>query len=228
MYIFKFLLFTLVASLVRSLPSKGPTQWRRCHTHSTRLHAINQYADAKIPVDISAVASQRKFAEAAVEVANAVDGPFADPSGGGGGVAPLLPNTDIVSLDGAENLGAILWTVVIFYGILTTNWQPNEWVLPFLARVLPGDQSRQQWYRDFEAGFQYATPPIVDLPRFALFSLAGYACNGLVVQSLGGDAFWGWSIAACLCFPALLINVSRPAKPSRDTVELEVSPRRPC
>lgn len=48
----------------------------------------------------------------------------------------LLPDTSINSLDGAINLGAILFTFVLYNGLFGKAGRPADWVLPVVAKGL--------------------------------------------------------------------------------------------
>lgn len=137
----------------------------------------------------------------------------------GPGTPELVPDTTIKTLDGGDNLGALVWAVVLYNGIFLSG-KPADWVLPPLAAAL--SSSEESWFKDYRAGYSFRTPPVVDFMRFALFLVAGYYFNVLIVTSLGGDTFWGWSIATCLAIPSGLLNASRPRRLSREEVELEV------
>jgi len=79
------------------------------------------------------------------------------------------------------------------------------------------------WYRDYTDGFAFLTPVYIDLFHFILFGVAGYYGNQLVIWSLGGDSFWGWSIAACLAIPSTFINLFRDKLPTCMESEMIVS-----
>ena len=133
----------------------------------------------------------------------------------------LHPNNDVVALEGASNLGAILWAITLYYGIFQPLFQgksvyfsqPSEWLLYPLAKILGEDE--KEWYLDFKEGLQYQPPPIIALGRWLFFGIFGFYSNIAVVQSLGGDSFWGYSIGACLALPASLLSYARKRRPSR-------------
>jgi hypothetical protein len=133
----------------------------------------------------------------------------------------LLPNTSIATLVGGENLGFLLWSYVLFQGLFTLPGRPAEWVLPIAATLF--NDGDKLWYREYKDGFVFLTPVYVDLFRFVLFGVAGYYANQLVIWSLGGDSFWGWSIAACLAIPATFINLFRDKRSTRKESEMIVS-----
>lgn len=133
----------------------------------------------------------------------------------------LLPNTSIATLVGGENLGFLLWSYVLFQGLFTLPGRPAEWILPIAATLF--NDGDKLWYREYTDGFVFLTPVYVDLFRFVLFGLAGYYVNQLVIWSLGGDSFWGWSIAACLAIPATFINLFRDKRSTRKESEMIVS-----
>jgi len=132
-----------------------------------------------------------------------------------------LPNTSIATLVGGENLGFLLWSYVLFQGLFTLPGRPAEWVLPVAATLF--NDVDKLWYRDYTDGFAFLTPVYIDLFRFMLFGVAGYYGNQLVIWSLGGDSFWGWSIAACLAIPSTFINLFRDKLPTRMESEMIVS-----
>jgi hypothetical protein len=134
---------------------------------------------------------------------------------------PLLPNTSIATLVGGENLGFLLWSYVLFQGLFTLPGRPAEWVLPIAATLF--NDSDKLWYREYSDGFDFLTPVYVDLFRFVIFGVAGYYTNQLIIWSLGGDSFWGWSIAACLAIPATFINLFRDKRTTRKESEMIVS-----
>ncbi len=68
---------------------------------------------------------------------------------------------------------------------------------------------------------EYQTPPLIDFLRAAVFISMGFLTNKAVVNSLGGDLFWGWSTGACLALPAALLSYSRIKRPSRESVDQE-------
>jgi hypothetical protein len=134
--------------------------------------------------------------------------------------ASIVPNTSIESLDGAENLGALLFTIVIYQGLGITKRRPAEFVLPFVVKVF--NQEDAQWYKDYQEGFAFSVPPVIEAARVAMFGVLGWYTNIALVAALDGDAFWGWSTAACLTLPALLFNASRVKPPTRAEAEFQV------
>jgi hypothetical protein len=129
-----------------------------------------------------------------------------------GNSGPLLPDTSIVSLDGAINLGAILFTFVIYNGL--GNFRPADLCLPLFATV--ANQREDQWFKDFSEGFQHNVPPLVELLRVVFFAGLGWGFNLGWIAVLDGDSFWGWSTAATLVIPSGLINMARPEKLTRE------------
>jgi len=114
-------------------------------------------------------------------------------------------------------LGTLLWAVVTFYGrlfgllflikdmkltefpivgLFTTAGKPAEWVIPGIVSALGGEMKDDQWYKDFESGYSYETPVLVDAFRLALFLILGFYFNAFVDYIFDQDAFWGWSSGA--------------------------------
>ena len=58
----------------------------------------------------------------------------------------------------------------------------------------------EQWYKDFESGYSYATPVLVDVFRFIFFLIVGYYLNSFVDYIFDQDTFWGWSSGAWYVF----------------------------
>lgn len=139
----------------------------------------------------------------------------------------LNPQTEISSFDGAGNLGAALWSVSLYYGLFQPFFkgnsvfisQPSEWLLYPIARGLGEEES--EWFKNFEEGLQYQTPPAVDVIRGAFFVALGFWTNHVIVDGFGGDLFWGWSTGACLALPATLLSYSRIRRPSRESVDAQ-------
>ena len=126
----------------------------------------------------------------------------------------ILPDTSIVSLYGADNLGVILWTFVLYNGLYVTPLRPVDAFIPLVAQLV--QQEGSQWYKDFQDGFSCQKPPLVDFITISFFILAGYLLNSFVNSSLGGDHSWGWSIAACLAIPSGLFSVAKSKKLTRE------------
>jgi hypothetical protein len=135
-------------------------------------------------------------------------------------LSTLVPNTDISSLSGGDNLGTILWAVLLFNGIFPIAGKPCDWVLPWIAKPL--NMTESDWIKDYETGYAFSCPPTVDAIRFVFFLFLGYYVNQMVISSLGGDEFWGWSIAMSLLIPSSLITAAREEKPTREKAEFEV------
>jgi len=131
----------------------------------------------------------------------------------------LLPDTSVNALDGAVNLGAILFTFVLYNGFFGRAGKPSEWVLPFTARQ--PDKKNELWYKDFSDGFVYTVPPEIELLRISGFAVLGWFTNLAWIAALDGDSFWGWSTAACLAFPTGLIALSRDPKQTREEFEFD-------
>ena len=62
----------------------------------------------------------------------------------------LAPNNDIATLDGALNLGGMLWGFVLYCGLFTTAGRPAEWILPIIAKLFSKDT--EKWYIDAKDG----------------------------------------------------------------------------
>lgn len=141
-------------------------------------------------------------------------------------LVPVVPSSPS-SFDGADNLGGILWAISLYFGIFQPLFQrnsvyfsqPSEWLLYPLAKAL--QQEQEDWFVNFSEGLQYQTPPLVDLGRAIFFVLLGFWTNFVIVNSLGGDMFWGWSTGACVALPATLLSFSRIKRPSREDVDQE-------
>jgi len=121
---------------------------------------------------------------------------------------PALPevNTDIMELDGGDNLGGFLWAYVLYTGVITTiltggpGSRPADWVLPFVVKVI--GQENQEWFIDYLEGYRFTVPPLAEAARTVLFVTLGFYTNALIVSSFDGDTFWGWSTAGALAIPA--------------------------
>lgn len=135
----------------------------------------------------------------------------------------LLPDTTVQSLYGADNLGTLLWTFVLFNGLLTTSGSPSNWILRPLGKVL--GQANETWYADYLDNYYFECPLKVDVARAAIFLSLGYTMDRIIVESFGGDSYWGWSIGASLSIPAALIKLARGKPPTREAAELQVFPR---
>ena len=141
-------------------------------------------------------------------------------------LSPTVP-TSPATFEGADNLGGILWSIALYYGIFQPLFQresvffsqPSEWLLYPLAKGL--QQEEEDWFLDFKEGLQYQAPPIVDFTRAFFFLAMGFLTNRAIVNSLGGDLFWGWSTGACLALPAALLSYSRIRRPTRESVDKE-------
>ncbi len=134
----------------------------------------------------------------------------------------LLPNTAIKQLDGGSNLGAILWTYVLFNGFFPFSKTPADAMLSLLANVTGAEKNKEQWFLDFQEGFEFFCPPTIELTRLSIFMGLGWYANNLWISILDGDVFWGWSTAMCLCIPTALITASRGKRITRQQAELEV------
>jgi hypothetical protein len=132
----------------------------------------------------------------------------------------LIPNTAIETLNGGENLGALLWAYVLYNGLFTTSGKPADWTLPILSKLF--GQQQEQWYKDYADGYAFECPPIIESCRFVSFLLLGLSADWLWIRLLDGDTFWGWSTGACLAIPSLLLTLGRPKSLSREEAMLEV------
>jgi len=138
-------------------------------------------------------------------------------------VAPRLlePDVSIAALDGASNLGCLLWAFVLYQGIFTTAGRPADWVLPALAKVFSLDDS--DWLLDYKAGYAFTVPTAVELSRIAIFVVLGYYSNLLTILLFEGDAYWGWATAGALSIPVGLLALARGTEPkyTRAIADLE-------
>lgn len=98
----------------------------------------------------------------------------------------LLPDTSINSLDGGVNLGAILFTFVLYNGLFGKAGRPADWVLPIAAKVAGEEQSL--WFKDYSDGFSFQVPPTVEFLRFGFFAVLGWFTNLAWIAALDGWA----------------------------------------
>lgn len=96
----------------------------------------------------------------------------------------LLPDTSINALDGAVNLGAILFTFVLYEGLFGKAGRPADWVLPVAAKALGEEQS--DWYKNYAEGYAFQVPPTVELLRFSFFAVLGWFTNLAWIAALDG------------------------------------------
>ena len=109
----------------------------------------------------------------------------------------LVPETSINQLEGAGNLAVLLWTFVLYNGLIgLLKERPAELILPSLSKVLFFEN--EQWFKDFKDGYSFSVPPTVEAARVGIFLVAGYYLNVLITNSFDGDAFWGYAIAGSL------------------------------
>lgn len=151
----------------------------------------------------------------------------------------LVPDNSVISLDGGDNLGLLLWAFVLYNGLFAVSGRPADWIIPVMARVAgvnidaiennsgestgnTNSPAQDAWYRDYKDGYAFECPPLVELYRFAFFVIIGYYADALVVAGFGGDSFWGWSIGACLAIPSALLGGAREKLPTRQEAELSV------
>lgn len=99
----------------------------------------------------------------------------------------LLPDTSINSLDGGINLGAILFTFVLYNGLFGKAGRPADWVLPIAAKAAGEEQSA--WFKDYSDGFYFEVPPTVEFLRFGFFGVLGWFTNLAWIAALDGYAF---------------------------------------
>ena len=85
-----------------------------------------------------------------------------------------------------------------------------------------GNGNDFQWYLDFVDGYSFRCPIYVDFIRFVIFGVAGYYFNYYLIESLGGDVYWGWATGLSTCFPTALIVLSRKARVTREFGLFEV------
>lgn len=137
--------------------------------------------------------------------------------------ALLEPVTTISSLNGGGNLAVLLWSYVLYQGLLTTSGRPAEWVLPLFVTIF--QQQEEQWYLDYQEGYSFTVPPLIEASRCFFFVVLGYYISSTLIASLDGDAFWGWATSGALSIPASLIMFARPKRTSRSVAELEVKMR---
>lgn len=122
----------------------------------------------------------------------------------------LLPQTNIESIVGGENLGTLLFAFILHQGF-------SEAVLPLIAKVLSVES--QQWYLDYKENFSFETPPLVELFRVLIFVFIGFYVDKMWIFLLGGDPFWGWATAGALSIPVALFAYAKDKKPSRSLYE---------
>ena len=109
----------------------------------------------------------------------------------------LVPETSINQLEGAGNLAVLLWTFVLYNGLIgLLKERPAELILPSLSKVLFFENDT--WFKDFKDGYSFTVPPTVEAARVGIFLVAGYYLNVLITNSFDGDAFWGYAIAGSL------------------------------
>ena len=120
----------------------------------------------QIPLDISSTDQIERISRAATSA------------------GPLLPDTSINALDGAINLGAILFTFVLYEGLFGRAGRPADWVLPVIAKTVGEEQS--EWYKDYSEGFAFQVPPTVELLRVGFFSVLGWFTNLAWIAVLDG------------------------------------------
>ena len=126
----------------------------------------------------------------------------------------LIPDTSIQTLDGGWNLGFLLFTYVLYNGIFGKIGRPADWLLPSLSKVT--QQEETEWYKNFQEGYSYDVPPLVEALRVAVFAILGFGLETAWVASFGGDTFWAWSTGICLALPSSLITLARDPLPTRE------------
>jgi hypothetical protein len=118
----------------------------------------------------------------------------------------LLPDTSINSLDGGINLGAILFTFVLYNGLFGKAGRPADWVLPIAAKVAGEEQSL--WFKDFSDGFSFQVPPTVEFLRFGFFAVLGWFTNLAWIAALDGCAICSALYCTALaCSDILALNL---------------------
>ena len=114
------------------------------------------------------------------------------------------PNVDIISLTGANELGALIWGYNIY--LFITLFRQTDIFIVLLAKMTGGEN--RQWYLDFKDGYKYDVPAPFDLLRIGLTICLGYFVNKVLIGAFDGDSFWGWSTAVCIAIPSSLISLS--------------------
>lgn len=157
---------------------------------------------------ISTISSTRVYSLIPNNIPEELDG-LADSMSAtwGNGYSTELPNVEVVALNGASELGTLLWAYVLYSGIFTTSGRPAEWILPPIATILRKDQDL--WFQDFKQGYLFDLPPLIEFLRVAIFLFLGFFCNRTWIAILDGDTFWGWSTALAIAIPTGLLNLSR-------------------
>jgi hypothetical protein len=129
----------------------------------------------------------------------------------------LLPQTNIVELDGGGNLAALLFAYTFYQGLFTTG-RPAEWVLPYIAAVFAERES--PWYIDYKEGYAFVVPPVMEAARCAVFLAIGVLASQYLITALE-SSFYGYSTAFCLALPAALLSLARPKLKTRQVAELQ-------
>jgi hypothetical protein len=118
----------------------------------------------------------------------------------------LVPDTSIATFDGQVNLGALLWSTLLYFLL-------RDALTPTIAAL--AGETDSSWLRDYQEGIQYEMSPKATAVRAALILALGTLCNLGWISLLDGDSFWGWSTGACLCIPAGLFSAAGQTRPSR-------------
>ena len=135
----------------------------------------------------------------------------------------LVPDTSIVVLEGAGNLGTLLWAFILYQGIFTIAGRPADWILPIIVKAFPGTE-KEQWFLDFSDGFAFNVPPQIEGARVAFFLLLGYYTAMATVAAFDGDNYWAWAIPGAASIPVGLFALARGTEPAitRESAELEL------
>lgn len=129
----------------------------------------------------------------------------------------IFPDTSISDLDGGGNLALLLFAYTFYQGLFT-NGRPAEWVLPVIASIF--NERNEQWFKDFEEGYDFLVPPLMEAVRCSIFLALGAAASKAWIDALE-SSFYGYSTAFCLALPAALLSLARPKPRSRASAELE-------
>lgn len=129
----------------------------------------------------------------------------------------IMPDTSISDLDGGGNLALLLFAYTFYQGLFT-NGRPAEWVLPVIATIF--NEKSEQWYKDFEEGYDFIVPPLMEAVRCSIFLALGAVASKAWIDALE-SSFYGYSTAFCLALPAALLSLARPKPRTRASAELE-------
>lgn len=133
-------------------------------------------------------------------------------------ISPWI-GTDIKAINGLDNLGLIIWTILLFNGLFTTSGKPSEWVLPGIAKLVK--QTWKPWYIDYSQGFQYQLPIEIEIIRVLFFVTLSYLVNQVILGLFEGDEYWTWAIGLALLIPSSLLTLARNKRSSREDAMFE-------